>query len=72
MSNDIINVGSEQEITVLSAASIISQHKNKNIIWNTVPGKQGSVTRRKPSLDKLLKYYPMFSPMSFEDAVKDL
>jgi nucleoside-diphosphate-sugar epimerase len=72
VSKDIINVGSEEEITVLSAASIISKHKNKNITWNTVPGKQGSVTRRKPSLDKLLKYYPMFSPMSFKDAVKDL
>jgi nucleoside-diphosphate-sugar epimerase len=72
VSKEIINVGSEEEITVLSAASMIAQYKNKNVTWNTVPGKQGSVARRKPSLDKLLKYYPTFSPMSFEDAVKDL
>ena len=72
VSKEIINVGSEEEITVLSAASMLAQYKNKNVTWNTVPGKQGSVARRKPSLDKLLKYYPTFSPMSFEDAVKDL
>lgn len=71
-SKEIINVGSEEEITILSAASTIARNKNKNITWNSIPGKQGSALRRKPSLDKLLKYYPSFNPMLFKDAIKDL
>jgi dTDP-glucose 4,6-dehydratase/UDP-glucose 4-epimerase len=71
-SSEIINVGSQEEITILSAAKIIAQHKNKNITWNSVPGNQGSVLRRKPSLNKLLKYYPTYSPTLFKDSINDI
>jgi UDP-glucose 4-epimerase/UDP-glucuronate decarboxylase len=71
-SSEIINIGSAEEITVLSAATIIAQHKNKNITWNIVPGKPGSVLRRRPSLNKLLKYYPTFKPTLFKDSISDI
>ncbi len=71
-SKDVINIGSSEELTVLEAASIISQHKNLEVTWKSLPGKQGSVKRRNPSLDKLLDYYPSYSPKKFKDAINDL
>jgi nucleoside-diphosphate-sugar epimerase len=72
LSRDVINIGSDEEITVLEAASIIAKFKNKNIDWNAIQSKPGSVARRRPLLDKLLKYYPLFSPKKFSESVTDL
>jgi len=69
VSNEIINVGSDEEITILQAAQIISQQKNKDIKWSLIQGKEGSCKRRKPSLEKLLKYYPGYKPRKFKDAI---
>jgi nucleoside-diphosphate-sugar epimerase len=71
-SKEIINVGSEEEISILEAADIIANQKNKIITWNNTPGLPGSVKRRKPCLKKLKKYYKEYNPRSFKDAVKDL
>jgi UDP-glucose 4-epimerase len=72
LSRDIINIGSDEEITVLEAASIIAKSKNKNIDWNIIQSRPGSVARRRPLLDKLLKYYPLFSPKKFSESIADL
>jgi nucleoside-diphosphate-sugar epimerase len=72
VSNEVINVGSDEEISVFDAANIIAQQKNKIVTWTLLDSNLGSVTRRNPSLKKLLKYYPSFSPKRFKDAVSDL
>jgi len=72
VSNNVINVGSDEEISVFDAANIIAQQKNKTVTWTLLDSKLGSVTRRNPSLKKLLTYYPSFKPMRFKDAVADL
>ena len=69
---EVINIGSSEEITILEAADIIAEHKGVNPTWKLLPGKPGSVSRRKPNLQKLRKYYPTFNPRKFKDAVKDL
>jgi UDP-glucose 4-epimerase len=71
-SNEVINVGSNEEITVLEAANIIADHKGLTIDWQFTPGNEGSVKRRKPDIKKLLSYYPLFNPTKFKKAVKDL
>lgn len=71
-SRDIVNIGSNEEITVLEAAEIIAENKGITPTWKFAPGNKGSVTRRKPDISQLLKYYPSFSPRKFKDAVKDL
>lgn len=71
-SRDIVNIGSNEEITVLDAAKIIAEHSGVTPKWKFAPGNKGSVTRRKPDISQLLKYYPSFSPRKFKDAVKDL
>jgi nucleoside-diphosphate-sugar epimerase len=72
ISREIVNVGSDEEISVLDAANIIAQQKNKTVNWNLIDSKLGSVARRNPSLEKLLKYYPTFKPKRFKDSVADL
>jgi nucleoside-diphosphate-sugar epimerase len=71
-SKEIINIGSDEEITVLEAATAIAEHKNKRIDWETLPGLSGSAVRRKPCLKKLRNYYPNYKPLNFKDAIKDL
>jgi nucleoside-diphosphate-sugar epimerase len=72
VSKDIINIGSNEEITVLDAAKIIAKHKEKSPNWNFLPSVAGSVVRRNPDISKLLKHYPNFKPTMFKDAIKDL
>jgi nucleoside-diphosphate-sugar epimerase len=69
---EVINIGSSEEITILEAAEIIAAHKGVNPKWELLPGNPGSVSRRKPSLQKLRRYYPTFNPTKFKDAIKDL
>ena len=72
ISGEVINIGSDEEISIFDAANIIAQQKNKTVTWTLLDSNLGSVTRRNPSLEKLLKYYPSFSPKRFKDAVADL
>ena len=72
ISREVVNVGSDEEISVLDAANIIAQQKNKTVNWKLIDSKLGSVARRNPSLKKLLKYYPAFNPKRFKDSVADL
>jgi nucleoside-diphosphate-sugar epimerase len=71
-SNEIINIGSDEEITVLEAANMLAGQRNKEIEWKIENGPLGSTKRRKPSLDKLRQYYPEYSPKKFSEAIKDL
>lgn len=72
VSSEVINIGSDEEITVLAAANIIASHLNKKIVWRAVTSKEGSATRRQPDLHKLRIYYPNFAPQKFKDSVGDL
>lgn len=71
--NEVINVGSDEEITVLDAADIIAEtYAVKNFKWcfeNSLPG---SANRRRPDLRTLKKYYPEFNPKSFQNVIKEL
>lgn len=69
---DVVNIGSDEEITIIEAAKIIAENKKLDIKWNCLPSKPGSVLRRKPNLKKLLELYPAFGPTNFKDATKNL
>jgi nucleoside-diphosphate-sugar epimerase len=73
VSNTIVNVGSNEEISILEAANLIGKHLGiDNINWTFEQSVKGSVVRRKPDLTKLLKHYPQYSPKKFKDAIQDL
>jgi nucleoside-diphosphate-sugar epimerase len=69
--NEIINIGSDEEITILEAASIIAERLGKTIDWQSIPSKQGSVLRRKPCLEKLKSLYPSFNPKTFKQSINE-
>lgn len=71
VSNEIINIGSEEEIKVLDAANIIADVLGMNDIpWNIKDGLSGSVKRRRPDLTSLRLYYPAFNPDSFRSVIE--
>jgi len=72
VSQQVVNVGSDEEITVLEAANLIAKHMGKEVNWKCVPGKPGSVKRRRPDVTLLRKYYPEFNPRTFSEGIKDL
>lgn len=66
ISNEIVNVGSDEEICILDAANLIANFLDiKNVKWKTKAGLIGSVKRRKPDLSNLRKHYPSYSPEPF-------
>lgn len=72
VSGEIINVGSDEEITILEAANLLAKHKNKEVKWTQISSLKGSSRRRVPCLRKLKQYYPSYNPRSFKDAISDL
>lgn len=72
VSNEIINIGNDEEITILEAANMLANYKNITPKWKFIKGNEGSVKRRIPDISKLLKYYPDFKPKKFKDSIKDL
>lgn len=73
ISNEIINVGSDEEIKILDAANIIAESLSmNNIPWIIKDGLNGSVKRRNPDVTLLKKYYPGFNPKKFDKVIKEL
>lgn len=72
-SENIINIGSSEEITSLEATKIISECMGySSIEYEFLPGLKGSPKKRKPDLQKLLKYYPEYKPIKFKDGIKKI
>jgi len=75
-SKQVVNVGSDEELTILDAANIVADTLDEhNIMWTTKPGLVGSAKNRKPDITQLKRLLPTFSPKSFKEAlanIKDL
>jgi nucleoside-diphosphate-sugar epimerase len=67
--NEIINIGSNEEITILEAANIIANALGTTPEWSFIESKPGSVLRRQPDITKLLEYYPEFKSESFSESI---
>lgn len=73
VSNEVVNVGSPEEITVLDAANIIAEAKGiQNVDWSLKDGLLGSVKRRNPDVSALKKHYPGFEPTRFQETIMEL
>lgn len=67
VSNEVINVGSDEEIKILDAANIIAEALGiTNVPWIIKDGLNGSVKRRNPDVTLLKKYYSGFNPEKFK------
>ncbi len=67
-----VNIGSDEELTVLEAANIIADAKGLTVDWKSLPGNYGSVKRRCPDITKLRRLYPLYNPKKFKDSIQDL
>jgi len=70
VSRDIVNIGSDEEIKIIDAATLISNALGVTVdCWKTLPSNVGSVARRCPVVSKLKSLYPDFSPRSFKETI---
>ena len=70
---NIINIGSSEELTSLEATRIIADSMNYSFIdYQLLPGLKGSPVKRKPDLTKLREYYPEYSPITFKEGIRKL
>ena len=68
---EVVNIGSSEELSSLEATRIITESMNyPPVDYQLLPGLKGSPQRRKPDLTKLLKYYPEYSPIKFQEGIK--
>jgi nucleoside-diphosphate-sugar epimerase len=70
LSQEIINIGSDEEISVLDAANIIAEKLKIIPEWNLVDSLSGSVKRRCPDLTKLKTLIPNYNPKQFKEVIK--
>lgn len=70
---EVINIGSDDEITALDAARIIGSNMGiSDVDYKSIPGLNGSPKRRKPDISKLLSYYKDYSPRNFDNGIRDI
>lgn len=69
--NEVINVGSDIEITSRDAVQVIAQQLGVTATFRELPGRVGSGSRRKPDISKLRNYID-FDPISFEEGIKQI
>lgn len=70
---EVVNIGSDIELTIKEAADIIAkQLGHENVQWNSIPGLMGSTKTRKPDLSKLRSIMPHYNPITFEDGISKI
>tara|TARA_B100001248_G_C27367774_1_gene449958 strand:- start:659 stop:1543 length:885 start_codon:yes stop_codon:yes gene_type:complete len=70
--NNIINVGSDHEITIKKVAELILSKMNLNKELNLLPSPKGSVLRRIPCLKKLKSFCGEKNLISLEDGIESM
>ena len=72
-SRQVVNVGSDEELTILDAANIIADTLGEhNIMWANKPGLVGSAKNRRPDITELKRLLPTFSPKSFKETLSNI
>lgn len=72
-SRQLVNVGSDEELTILDAANIIADTLGEsNVHWNIKPGLAGSAKNRRPDITELKRLLPTFSPKSFKEVLSNI
>jgi nucleoside-diphosphate-sugar epimerase len=72
-SRQVVNVGSDEELTILDAANMIANTLGEsNVHWNIKPGLAGSAKNRRPDITQLKRLLPTFSPKSFKEVLSNI
>lgn len=69
----VINIGNDEEISILDAASVISNSIfNINTDWILQKGRLGSTARRCPDVTKIKEILADYKPLSFREAIEKI
>ena len=69
-SRQVVNVGSDEELTILEAANVIADVLGEhNVTWTVKQGLPGSAKNRRPDITELKRLLPTFSPISFKESI---
>jgi nucleoside-diphosphate-sugar epimerase len=72
-SREVINIGNDQEIRILDAASIIAMRLgHKAVHWTRKPSLPGSTLNRRPDITKLRTLITDYHPLSFERGIDEV
>lgn len=70
---EVINIGTDAEITIPQAADVIAQALGKtNAQWKMLPGLPGSTVTRRPCIDRLRAIMPAYQPRSFAEGMQEI
>lgn len=70
---EVINIGTDAEITIPQAADVIAQALGKtNAQWKMLPGLPGSTATRRPNIDRLRAIMPAYQPRSFAEGMHQI
>lgn len=70
---EVINIGTDAEITIPQAADVIAQALGiTNAEWRMLPGLPGSTATRRPNIDRLRAIMPAYQPRSFAEGMQEI
>ena len=71
--NEVINIGSDDEITVELAVKLLANAQGIKVDrWNEINSHPGSTFRRQPNLTKLRKYIPLYCPKKLSKVLEKI
>ena len=70
---EVVNIGNDREISIGDAVKVIAAELgHPDAVFEQLPSMAGSVANRKPNISKLRSIMPDYSPMSFEQGIKQI
>lgn len=68
----LVNIGSDEEIQIAHAASLIAKELGYSPNWTTILGRIGSAKTRRPNISTLRSIMPHYNPRPFVDGIKQI
>ena len=73
VNQQLVNIGNDREITIGDAVKVIAAELGyPDAAFEELPSMPGSVANRRPDITKLRSIMPQYSPMSFEQGIKQI
>ena len=70
---ELVNVGNDREISIGDAVKVIANELgHPDAVFEQLPSMPGSVANRRPDITKLRSIMPDYSPMSFEEGIRQI
>ena len=70
---ELVNVGNDREISIGDAVKVIATVMgHPDAVFEQLPSMPGSVANRRPDISKLRSIMPNYTPMSFEDGIRQI